>query len=205
MIPETRYARNGDVHIAYQVSGDGPIDVIMVPGFVSNVELAWEMPFSGPTLRHIGSFARVISFDKRGTGLSDRSVGVPTLEQRMDDVRAVMDAVGVEGAALFGISEGGPMCILFAATYPTRTSALVLQGSFARLFQAPDQEFGYPPEAAPSIIRRVRGAVGHGRCLCQLLSQRGSRPRAARAAGPLRAQWRQPKCNGGYRRNGCGD
>ncbi|MGA8724502.1 MAG: adenylate/guanylate cyclase domain-containing protein [Acidimicrobiales bacterium] len=162
MIPETRYARNGDVHIAYQVSGDGPIDVIMVPGFVSNVELAWEMPFSGPTLRHIGSFARVISFDKRGTGLSDRSVGVPTLEQRMDDVRAVMDAAGVERAALFGISEGGPMCILFAATYPARTSALVLQGSFARLVQSPDQEFGYPPEAAPSIIARFEEQWGTG-------------------------------------------
>src|SRR3984893_14869234 len=101
-MPETRYAKSGDVHIAYQVSGAGPLDVVLVPGFISNVELAWEMPFSGPALRKIGSFARVISFDKRGTGLSDRTVGVPTLEQRMDDVRAVMDAVGVDRAALWG-------------------------------------------------------------------------------------------------------
>jgi class 3 adenylate cyclase len=152
MTPETRYAKSGNVHIAYQVSGDGLLDVVLVPGFISNVELAWDMPFSGSALRKIRTFARVISFDKRGTGLSDRTVGVPTLEQRMDDVRAVMDAVGVDRAALWGISEGGPMCILFAATYPTRTSALVLQGSFARLVRSSDQPFGYPQEAlAPTI------------------------------------------------------
>jgi class 3 adenylate cyclase len=120
------------------------------------------MPFSGPAMRKIGSFARVISFDKRGTGLSDRAVGVPTLEQRMDDVRAVMDAVGVDRAALWGISEGGPMCILFAATYPTRTSALVLQGSFARLVQSPDQPFGYPPEAVAPIIAAFEEQWGTG-------------------------------------------
>jgi class 3 adenylate cyclase len=161
-MPETRYAKSGDVHIAYQVSGDGPLDVVLVPGFISNVELAWDMPFSGPALRNIGSFARVISFDKRGTGLSDRTVGVPTLEQRMDDVRAVMDAVGVHRAALWGISEGGPMCILFAATYPTRTSALVLQGSFARLVQSSDQPFGYPPEALAPLIAAFEEQWGTG-------------------------------------------
>jgi len=161
-MPETRYAKSGDVHIAYQVSGDGPLDVVLVPGFVSNVELAWDMPFSGPALRKIGTFARVISFDKRGTGLSDRTVGVPTLEQRMDDVRAVMDAVGVERAALWGISEGGPMCVLFAATYPIRTSALVLQGSFARLVQSSDQPFGYPPDAVGPLIAAFEEQWGTG-------------------------------------------
>ena len=139
-IPETRYAKAGDgVHIAYQVTGAGPLDVVMVPGFVSHVELAWEMPFYAFMLRRLGSFARVISFDKRGTGLSDRTADVATLEQRMDDVRTVMDAVGVDRVALWGISEGGPMALLFAATYPERTAALVLQGTFARLDQAPDQ------------------------------------------------------------------
>jgi len=162
MTPETRYAKSGNVHIAYQVSGDGPLDVVLVPGFISNVELAWDMPFSGSALRKIGTFARVISFDKRGTGLSDRTVGVPTLEQRMDDVRAVMDAVGVDRASLWGISEGGPMCILFAATYPTRTSALVLQGSFARLVQSSDQPFGYPQEVLAPTIARFEEQWGTG-------------------------------------------
>ncbi len=161
-MPETRYAKSGDVHIAYQVSGDGPLDVVLVPGFISNVELAWDMPFSGPALRKIGSFARVISFDKRGTGLSDRTVGIPTLEQRMDDVRAVMDAVGIDCASLWGISEGGPMCMLFAATYPTRTSALVLQGSFARLVQSADQPFGYPPGAVAPTIAMFEEQWGTG-------------------------------------------
>jgi class 3 adenylate cyclase len=176
VIPETRYARNGDVHIAYQVSGDGPFDVLMVPGFVSNVELVWDMPFGGPTLRHLGSFARVISFDKRGTGLSDRAVGVPTLEQRMDDVRAVLDAAGAERAALFGISEGGPMCVLFAATYPTRTSALVLQGSFARLVQSPDQKFGYPPEAVAPTIAGFEEQWGTGAVLANFFPSAADDP-----------------------------
>ncbi len=122
-------------------------------------------PSRAPSLRKIGSFARVISFDKRGTGLSDRTVGVPTLEQRMDDVRAVMDAVGVDRAALWGISEGGPMCILFAATYPTRTSALVLQGSFARLVQSPVQPFGYRPEAVAPTIAAFEEQWGTGRVI----------------------------------------
>ena len=103
--PETRYARAGDgVHIAYQVTGWGPLDVVMVPGFVSHVELAWDMPFYASMLRRLGSFARVISFDKRGTGLSDRTPAVPTLEERMDDVRTVMEAAGADRVALWGLS-----------------------------------------------------------------------------------------------------
>jgi len=164
-MPETRYAKSGDVHIAYQVSGDGPLDVVIAPGFVSHVELAWDMPFIGPTLRRVESFARVVRFDKRGTGLSDRTVGVPTLEQRMDDVRAVMDAVGVERAALWGISEGGPMCVLFAATYPHRTSALVLQGSFARITQGSDQSFGYRHEEVGPISAVFEEQWGTGAIL----------------------------------------
>ncbi len=176
LMPETRYAKSSDVHIAYQVTGDGPLVVVMVPGFVSNVELAWDMPVIGSMLRRVGSFARVVPFDKRGTGLSDRMVGVPTLEQRMDDVRAVMDAAGVERAALWGISEGGPMCILFAATYPGRTSALVLQGSFARLSSGPDQPFGYPPESVGPITAAFEEQWGTGAVLANFLPSTADDP-----------------------------
>jgi class 3 adenylate cyclase len=130
--PETRFTQNGDASIAYQVLGQGPLDLVMVPGFVSHLELAWEDPSYALFLQQLASFSRLIMFDKRGTGLSDRITGIPTLEQRMDDVRAVMDAVGSQRAALFGVSEGGSMSVLFAATYPERTSALVLYGGIAR-------------------------------------------------------------------------
>jgi pimeloyl-ACP methyl ester carboxylesterase len=130
--PETRYARSGDLRIAYQVVGDGPFDLIFVPGFVSNIELWWERPEWANFFNRLAGFSRLILFDKRGTGLSDRVAGVAHLEERMDDVRAVMDAAGCERAALFGVSEGGPMSLLFAATYPQRVRALVLLGSFAR-------------------------------------------------------------------------
>jgi len=129
--PETRYAKSGDVSIAYQVVGDGPLDLVFVPGFVSNVDFWWEEPEWADFFSRLAAFSRLILFDKRGTGLSDRDVGIAALEERMDDVRAVMDAAGSERAVLFGISEGGPMCLLFAATYPQRVRALVLYGSFA--------------------------------------------------------------------------
>ncbi len=141
-IPETRYARSGDVSIAYQVVGDGPFDLVHVPGFVSNVELGWEVPPLAAFYRRLGSFSRLILFDKRGTGMSDRVAGAPTLETRMDDVRAVMDAAGSERAAIAGVSEGGAMAILFAATYPDRTWALLLIGAFARELWAPDYSWG---------------------------------------------------------------
>jgi pimeloyl-ACP methyl ester carboxylesterase len=133
MIPsQTRYAKSGDVRIAYQVTGSGPFDLVFVPGFVSNLDGQLENPGWAHFFSRLSSFSRLIRFDKRGTGLSDRVAGIANLEDRMDDVRAVMDAAGSERAALFGISEGGPMSLLFAATYPERVSALVLYASFAK-------------------------------------------------------------------------
>jgi len=133
-----RYARSGEVNIAYQVTGGGPLDLVLIPGFFSHLEIDWELPAHAEFLERLGSFSRLIRFDKRGTGLSDRVVGLPDLETRMDDVRAVMDAVGSERAALLGYSEGGPMAILFAATYPERTRALVLHGSYAKRVRSDD-------------------------------------------------------------------
>ena len=142
---ETRYAKSGDVHIAYQVVGDGPRDLVVVPGWISNIDLFWEEPRVAHFFERLASFSRLILFDKRGTGLSDRVVDMPNLETRMDDVRAVMDAVSSAEAALFGYSEGGPMCALFAATYPERTVALILMGAWARAFQSPDYPWGFDP------------------------------------------------------------
>jgi pimeloyl-ACP methyl ester carboxylesterase len=142
MTPQTRYARSGDVNIAYQVVGDASRDLVLVPGWVTNLEVFWEDPKCARFLERLASFTRLILFDKRGTGLSDRVADMPNLETRMDDVRAVMDAVGSERAALFGYSEGGPMCALFAATYPLRTTALIMQGSYARLLWSPDYPWG---------------------------------------------------------------
>jgi class 3 adenylate cyclase len=139
--PETKYARSGDVHIAYQVFGEGDLDLVLIPGYVSHVELQWEHEPAARALRSLASFARVITFDRRGTGLSDPVAEAPPLEQRMDDVRAVMDAAGSERAALMGISEGAPMSILFAATYPDRAQALVLCGGMARSTAAPDYPY----------------------------------------------------------------
>jgi class 3 adenylate cyclase len=132
VLPATRYALSGDLNIAYQVMGKGPLDIILVPGVVSHVEFLHEFAGFTDFLRRLSSFARVIIFDKRGQGLSDRMSGAPSLEQRMDDVRAIMDQVGSQRAALFGFSEGCPMSALFAATYPERVSHLVLFGGFAR-------------------------------------------------------------------------
>ena len=134
LTPETKYAKSGDVHIAYQVIGDGPVDLVFVPGWITHVELSWDEPLEAAFRRRLAGFSRLILFDKRGTGLSDRVPvdQLPILEERMDDVRAVMDAVGSERAALMGVSEGGAMSALFAATYPERTAALILYGSFAQ-------------------------------------------------------------------------
>jgi len=143
-MPETRYARSGDVAIAYQVLGEGPFDVVLTPGTVSHVELYWDVAGMAALLRGIAEHARLIFFDKRGTGLSDRDVGVPTLEERSDDIRAVMDAAGSQRAALVGLSEGVPMSVVFAASHPARVSALVLYGGMARVLWAPDYQFGMP-------------------------------------------------------------
>lgn len=142
MPPETNYAKSGDVSIAFQVLGDGPRDLVLVPGWISNIEVFWEEPSTTRFLTRLASFSRLILFDKRGTGLSDRVADMPSLEVRMDDVRAVMDKVGSERAALFGYSEGGAMCALFAATHPQRTSALIMAGAYARRRWAADYPWG---------------------------------------------------------------
>src|SRR3954469_3314892 len=145
--PPTRYARSGDASIAYQVVGEGPIDVVLVLGFATHLELQWESPPFARFLERIASFARLIVFDKRGTGLSDPVAEAPTLEQRIDDVRAVMNAAGSEQAVLLGVSEGGPMSVLFAATHPDRVTALVLYGAMGRTTEAPDYPWASPAEA----------------------------------------------------------
>ena len=143
-LPQTQYATSGDVSIAYQVFGEGPPDLVFVPPHVSNVELVWETPPRAAGMRLLAEFSRVITFDKRGTGLSDRMSGAPSLEERMDDVRAVMDAAGSSRAALLGVLEGGPMSILFAATYPDRCLGLGLFATFARAAWAPDHSWRPP-------------------------------------------------------------
>ena len=159
MPPETRYTKSGDVNIAYQVVGAGPIDLVVVPGFVSHLDLAWEDPGYARFLHRLASFARLILFDKRGTGLSDRVPlsALPGLDQRMEDVRAVMDAAGSDRAAFFGISEGGPMAMLFAATYPARTSALVLYGSIAKGLWADDYPFGGTKAQREAMYQQTLG------------------------------------------------
>lgn len=144
--PETHYAKSGDVNIAYQVLGNGPIDLVYVPGWVSHIEYGWEQPIVARFFRRLSSFSRLILFDKRGTGLSDQTSDLPTLEQRMDDVRAVMEAVGSERAAVFGMSEGGNMALLFAATYPERTLALITFGVFCKRVWDPEYPWAPKPE-----------------------------------------------------------
>jgi class 3 adenylate cyclase len=144
--PETKYARSGDVHIAYQVFGEGDLDLVLVPGFTTHVELIWQHEPAVRVLEGLASFARVINFDRRGSGLSDPVADAPTLEVRMDDVRAVMDAAGSQRAALFGASEGAPLSILFAASYPDRVQALICSGGMARSTYAEDHPWLLPPE-----------------------------------------------------------
>jgi class 3 adenylate cyclase len=161
MESSTRYARSPDgVSIAYQVHGEGPLDLVFVPGFVSHVELAWEEPAVARLLRRLASFSRLVVFDKRGQGLSDRLGRPPTLEESMDDLAAVLDAVGSERAALFGVSEGGPMSMLFAATSPRRVSSLILYGTYARMLEAPDFPEGIREEYLDVWIERMREQWG---------------------------------------------
>ncbi len=163
-VPQTRYARSGEVNIAYQVVGSGPIDLVFVAGWVSNIDAFWQEPAVARFFERLASFSRLILFDKRGTGLSDRvpEDRLPTLEQRMDDVRAVMDAAGSERAALFGVSEGGPMCVLFAATFPQRTSALVMYGSYARRMWAPDYPWAPGPEERERWYQALQAGWAEG-------------------------------------------
>jgi pimeloyl-ACP methyl ester carboxylesterase/DNA-binding winged helix-turn-helix (wHTH) protein len=160
--PETMYARSGDVNIAYQVIGDAPLDLVFVMGWVSHMEYFWREPNFARFLLRLASFSRLILFDKRGTGLSDRVPinQLPTLEQRMDDVRAVMDAVGSERAALCGVSEGGPMCSLFAATYPEKTLALVMIGTYAKRIRDAEYPWGATPEQREQFFEVMRKQWG---------------------------------------------
>ena len=176
MEPKTRYAKSGDVHIAYQVVGNGDRDLILVPGFVSHVEHFWEDPSVARFLRRLASFSRLIVFDKRGTGMSDRVPDhqLPTLEQRIDDVRAVMDAVGSERASLFAVSDAGAMATLFAGTYPDRTTALTLCGCFAASAKEPDYPWGMTSdelaEQDRSISERWQQSWGQGALYLELFA-----------------------------------
>jgi pimeloyl-ACP methyl ester carboxylesterase/class 3 adenylate cyclase len=163
---DIRYARcAGGIDIAYKVMGDGPTDIVYVPGFVSHLDLLDDVPFYCNPLDDMARFARVVTFDKRGTGLSDRSLGFGSLADRMDDIRAVMDAAGVERAALFGISEGGPLAILFAATYPDRVTKLCLYGTFARAAYAADYEIGMSPAIVEVGLKSLWEEWGTGNAL----------------------------------------
>ena len=154
-MPETRYARSGDISIAYQVVGDGLFDVVFAPGYVSHVELVWEAAGIAAFLRGIAEHARVLVFDKRGTGLSDRVAGAPTLEERSDDIRAVMDAAGSQRAALAGFMDSVPMSVMFAASHPERVSALVLYGGMARVRWAPDYLMGDTEREARNELEAI--------------------------------------------------
>ena len=189
--PQTRYAKSGKISIAYQVFGSGALDLVFVPGWISHLEFSWEQPEYARFLTGLGSFARVIMFDKRGTGLSDRDAGLPSLEERMDDVRAVMDTVGIERAAVVGASEGGNMSMLFAATYPERVSALVLCGCFAKRIWSRDYPWAPTCRRSdsaprPTCWRQRWGAVTP-------TSRRPWLP-AARPMPPAAAWFGRPSC-----------
>jgi class 3 adenylate cyclase/dienelactone hydrolase len=179
--PETHYVKSDDVHIAYQVLGDGPFDLFFVPGFVSNVEALWRSPDQSAFFRRLASFCRLILFDKRGTGMSDRANQDFTLEQRMHDVQAILDAIGCKQAALFGVSEGGPMSLLYAASYPQRTSALVLYGSYAKRSPAADYPFGWDDQQWQRVLEDIEVNWGTPRSLAIGMRTAGSGDDALRA------------------------
>lgn len=164
-VPETRFARSGEVNIAYQAIGDAALDLVFVPGFVSHVELGWALPGRGDFLRRLGEFARVILLDKRGTGMSDRVRDLPTLETRVEDLRAVLDDVGCERAVLFGVDAGGSTSVLFATEYPDRTAALVLYATSARYIRSDEHPFGPTKDqflAQLETDTRRWGSLEHG-------------------------------------------
>ena len=162
MTSQTQYANNDGVNIAYQVHGEGPVDMILVPGWVSHVEFVWEVDMYAAFLKRLASFCRFIMMDRRGTGMSDPADNFPTLEQRMEDVRAVMDDVGSEKATIIGISEGGPMSILFAASYPERTNSLILYGTFPKYLEAPDYAIGHTQEFIDEFLAGIEKGWGDG-------------------------------------------
>jgi len=156
MRSETKYAKSGDIYIAYQVSGTGPIDVIWAPGTFSHLDLDWENPSKESFIEQFSSFCRLIRFDKRGTGLSDRPMQMATLEERTDDIRAVMDAEHIERATILGVSEGGSMACLFAATHPDRTRSLIAWGCQARWIKTDDYPWGMTPEELEQMLAEIR-------------------------------------------------
>ena len=162
---EVRYARSGDVRVAYQTFGAGPTNLVIVPGFISNLDEIWEASAFGPICERLGTVARCVIFDKRGTGLSDREAGFGSLEERADDIRAVMDAAGFDEAHLFGISEGGPLSIVFSAMSPERVKSLALYGTYARILQSEDYPEGIPLELTEMLIEGVEEQWGTGRAL----------------------------------------
>lgn len=176
MSPETKYARCGNLYIAYQVMGDGPFDLVFVPGILSHVEFQWEEPTQARFFRRLSSFSRLIRLDKRGTGLSDRIDRAPTIEERMDDIRAVMDAAGSERAALLGLSEGGPLSLVFAATHPDRTSRLILWNTFASLVSRPDYAIGMPGEMVEQVVTLYLENWGTGMLLASFVASAAEDP-----------------------------
>jgi class 3 adenylate cyclase/alpha-beta hydrolase superfamily lysophospholipase len=171
VIPEIKYAPNGDLSIAYMTLGEGPVDVVFIPGFVSNIEKYWDLPFIAHDLRRLAQGCRLQVFDKRGTGLSDRHLGAGSIEERMDDVRAVLDHAGVERAAILGLSEGGPMAMTFAATFPDRVTALALWGTFSRSRPGDDYPYGRPEEEVQHFFAMIREAWGTGTALAPAFIQ----------------------------------
>jgi len=177
-MPETRYAQSGDVSVAYQVIGDGPTDLVYVPGWISNVELMWEDPTLARFLRRLGSFARLITFDKRGTGLSDgvSLSELPDLETRMDDLRAVMDAAGSEKATIFGHSEGGVLSILFAATHPDRTTRLILTGAYATRIRSDDYPWAPTHDERVDVAKATTASWGSDAGIQEMAPSRADDP-----------------------------
>ena len=185
-IPETHYATTVDgFHIAHQVIGDGPIDFVVIPGFASHVEVMWEWPGFERLCHRFAGFSRLIVFDPRGLGLSDRMAGAPTLEDRMEDLRAVLDAVGAERAAILGMDEGGPTSILFTATHPDRVSALVLLNSFARFTRGPDYPWGWAPEALSVAVDTMEQRWGQGLFVASMVPHLATDPEFQRFAARM--------------------
>ena len=176
--PETRYARSGDLHIAYQTVGDGPQDLVFVHGWISHIEHVWEEPSVARFFSRLASFTRLVLLDKRGTGMSDPVPldRLPTLEERMDDVRAVMDAAGSDRATLFGTSEAGALNLMFAATHPDRTAALILLNSYARIAWAPDYPWGIPADAAGELLKSIEVGWGQGVAFEALVASQANDP-----------------------------
>jgi class 3 adenylate cyclase/pimeloyl-ACP methyl ester carboxylesterase len=188
-VSEVRYARSADgIDIAYQIVGDGPIDLVFVSGFISHLDLIWELPAMAARYDQMSEGVRLLLFDKRGTGLSDRTLGFGSVADRMDDIRAVMDAAGFERAALMGVSEGGPLTITFAATYPHRVTKLALLGTFARVMWAPDYPTGVKREPSERWYARMRETWGTGESLRWVVSD------APEEALPLLGRYERSAC-----------